>query len=493
MSDLADLWHRAPDSMRRAITELQALYGVPQAPGPGVVDVRSTGAKGDGVADDTAAIQAAISQAPDGGTVLFPFGNYRITRQLVVTGKRLTLMGQSGAVITEGAPITGVGVAAAMILVSGSAAAGSVVSRLECHGAETLAGFSGAVDRQLCFVRIEGAEAARVHDLVVRDKTYGILVSEAPDTTVTDVDVRGFVTTQTAPGKNYNAAVLVMGGSRVRIARVHARETGSVVIVGGSSSFGIISDCTGVLLKDNGIYVSIGTGWTVSGVKIDQLHGTGGSGIRMRGNGNSAIGCTVANTVGAGGISVTGTPADSTPGQAGCASMVVGNSLIRIDRFGILTDQGEGFYPRDCIIAQNSLTDCARSGSPYYPISVHGSGHRIIGNTVSQSGGDGLGFVGGVAGQPAEGILVSGNLWRGPAPLGVRIASAEGCVLSNNSFMGFSGPAIDLRLCRNTSVFGNTGGVINWDPAFRSQGGQCFGNSARVAGDVSALDPLSGR
>ena len=39
-------------------------------------DVRLYGAAGDGVTDDTAAIQAAISKAGTGGTVFFPEGIY---------------------------------------------------------------------------------------------------------------------------------------------------------------------------------------------------------------------------------------------------------------------------------------------------------------------------------------------------------------------------------------------------------------------------------
>jgi hypothetical protein len=62
------------------------------------VDVRTFGAVGDGIADDSAAIQRAIDAAPAGGTVFFPRGTYLADRAYVIT-KSLTLRGESGSVI----------------------------------------------------------------------------------------------------------------------------------------------------------------------------------------------------------------------------------------------------------------------------------------------------------------------------------------------------------------------------------------------------------
>ena len=50
--------------------------------------MRDTGARGDGAADDTAAIQKLLDAAKDGTTVYLPPGTYRITRTLTLLGPR---------------------------------------------------------------------------------------------------------------------------------------------------------------------------------------------------------------------------------------------------------------------------------------------------------------------------------------------------------------------------------------------------------------------
>jgi pectate lyase-like protein len=56
------------------------------APPPTVYDVATFGAQGDGTADDSNAIQAAIDAANSrgGGTIVFPAGTFRITRALTI-------------------------------------------------------------------------------------------------------------------------------------------------------------------------------------------------------------------------------------------------------------------------------------------------------------------------------------------------------------------------------------------------------------------------
>jgi hypothetical protein len=59
-----------------------------------IVSVKDFGAKGDGVTDDTMAIQAAINSFPAGdGTVFFPAGSYKVTDTITVAQNRVHLVG----------------------------------------------------------------------------------------------------------------------------------------------------------------------------------------------------------------------------------------------------------------------------------------------------------------------------------------------------------------------------------------------------------------
>jgi Pectate lyase superfamily protein len=61
----------------------------------GINNVKNFGAKGDGVTDDTVAVQAAFTAAgaANNTSVWFPAGNYLITSQIVITGTRIAMYG----------------------------------------------------------------------------------------------------------------------------------------------------------------------------------------------------------------------------------------------------------------------------------------------------------------------------------------------------------------------------------------------------------------
>lgn len=68
-----------------------------------VINVLDYGAIGNGIADDTAAITAAVTAASAGSTVYFPVGTYKVTSGITDGGKAIMFAGQSnGSVITGG-------------------------------------------------------------------------------------------------------------------------------------------------------------------------------------------------------------------------------------------------------------------------------------------------------------------------------------------------------------------------------------------------------
>jgi hypothetical protein len=62
------------------------------------VSVKDFGAVGDGVADDSAAIQDAVDSLASGGTLVFPFGTYKINTHIDITVGNITLLGNGSTI-----------------------------------------------------------------------------------------------------------------------------------------------------------------------------------------------------------------------------------------------------------------------------------------------------------------------------------------------------------------------------------------------------------
>ena len=62
------------------------------------VSVKDFGAVGNGIADDTAAIQAAFTSVPNGGTITFPFATYRITDSINIAASDISIIGNDSII-----------------------------------------------------------------------------------------------------------------------------------------------------------------------------------------------------------------------------------------------------------------------------------------------------------------------------------------------------------------------------------------------------------
>jgi len=74
-----------------------AAYRTVQSKLRDVVSVKDFGAVGDGVTDDTAAIQAAINASAGFRSVYFPSGTYKVTSQITIANDRVMLHGDGSA------------------------------------------------------------------------------------------------------------------------------------------------------------------------------------------------------------------------------------------------------------------------------------------------------------------------------------------------------------------------------------------------------------
>jgi len=63
-----------------------------------VVSVKDFGAVGDGVTDDSAAIQTAVNSLTNGGTLVFPFGTYKVNTSIEIQKSNVTIIGNNSSI-----------------------------------------------------------------------------------------------------------------------------------------------------------------------------------------------------------------------------------------------------------------------------------------------------------------------------------------------------------------------------------------------------------
>lgn len=164
-----------------------------------VVDVKNLGAVGDGVADDTAAIQAAIRLASraaidpidhaqgGGGTVFIPRGVYKVTAQLAWTADGITLAGEGAAASAIKVAITKDPTTTDAIKIGDGSGAGRRV-HLRDLSIFTDTNFGAGKVRD--FVHIDGSSWPKLTNVVMRNPgRYGLRIGGTLHGTVTNLRV----------------------------------------------------------------------------------------------------------------------------------------------------------------------------------------------------------------------------------------------------------------------------------------------------------------
>lgn len=349
-------------------------------------NVRDYGARGDGVSDDTAAIQAALAAASAGECVYLPNGTY---------------------------VVSGINLPASSITIAG-AGAGSVLKLKNAANASLLTNTAGITDITIRDLQIDGNNANQTSGL--GRGTNGILIFNAQRVSIVGVSIHDTYTNairlqKVTVGMVRGCILRNIGKAGVSASGIDA--TPSNVGEGNTDitiADNIVDTITGT---GNGIFVASEAGTSESrriviadnhvkgaadeaievlrclhfSVTGNVIASTGNIGIYCR---ESSRGSIAGNTISEGdvGISV------DTQGTTAITDVAISNNVIAnvtdesVNGAGIQLTTGSSVAITGCSIVGNRVTGCKRSG-----IKLAGAGIKkvaIAGNTSSGCDGSGI-------------------------------------------------------------------------------------------------------
>lgn len=313
------------------------------APAPGsstVVDVTTTGAKGDGSTDDTAAIQRAVTQAASSkGTVLIPDGTYMIDALTSVNvASNVTLKLSSGATL-KAFPNSSENYSVLQI-------SGSDVTIVGGTIAGERAQHSGSTGEWGMGINVDGASGTVIDSVTIKDMWGdGIyLANQASNTTICSV----------VADNNRRQGMSIVGADGVVVK---------------SSTF---KNTNGTEPK-SGIDIEPNSGTSVSNVDIENSTFTdnAGAGINIyAASGDVSLvtinGNVISGSGNNGGITLVNSSRDT----------ITNNTIHDTNNWGIFLDSTSS----QDVVTGNDIT--VTNGASGHGIDNHGSGNTVSGNTL---------------------------------------------------------------------------------------------------------------
>lgn len=403
--------------------------------------VTAHGAVGDGTADDTAAIQAAINAlSATGGTVFFPVGNYKITSALTIPVAGIQLLGAS----REWSVITQATLGAHIIDVGNKYHFGLMSLKLDYAGTPT----AGAR-----VISIDGGSYFSLRDFTIAKAMGGVHLANLSAGKMQDFDIRDYEETGIFFAGGLND--VFMDGFTIDAGNATRGTLGGIRMMDKAEA---VFASNGDIM--NGVY-SMTTDATVDGLGVRPAHNkfvnvyfdSSANGVDLRKSQNfDFIGCGFANRPGHGCV----------VGSTCRHIRFIGGSAIQNGENGVVVEAGAlhtsftGFTA-----AENSFSVPNRVGIYFQP------GVTDFSVTGCHLGGD-LG----IGGQQDHGVRVEG----GASDRYV----ITGNIVSGNLVSGVE----DGGTGKEKLVAGNFGDAVSdvWDPAAEW--------TPQVTGDADVYIPM---
>jgi hypothetical protein len=398
-------------------TLVDTLNANPPLSTRGLYDVSRYGAVGDGVVDDTPAIQAAVNAAviAGGGTVYLPAGTYRLSRQ----GVSASAAGGYAVRLATGVSLRGAGYGTVLRNTGMLGGASSVdnatwYSAIECpdgihdlviEGVRFVGDNSPFQDSSVWYQRqmdCVGVRGSACHDITVRhcwfQSQYGFTVhNEGVGERVHVVDCHSM---QCANGQNVNSNYSI----QARNTLVDAES------IEASGAHSILTD--NIVLRPSETGITLG-GFTSPGVIPGGVIGR-----------NQVIDSKAA------GIGI----ADGCDG-----TLVVNNAVVRSSKHAVIVAEGFAVQIKRVRVAGNYLLDCGKtSGGERCGVFMQNNpGGAVEGNLIDYSGTAGWDTQYGIIlGADCAGVRVSGNQIR--ATFKAISNQSAGVVLTDDNVLDWS-------------------------------------------------------
>lgn len=378
------------------------------------LDVRDYGALGDGLTDDTSAIQAAENAlAHTEATLYFPPGRYLVTATIDFSSS--TSIKGAGATIVEGSD------GLAQPLFRWTNAKNFALDGIRFSGCQEHSGFTGVVSDARCAIWLEGCANFTVSDVSIAGKGVGIALKSCIQGCIRRSRLVGIFDPIDyglggASGYNYASAIYIGTGAGgcadIAVQDCYMEHWGSAVANLANSHETRITRTQGNGLCDNGIYISSGHDCVISDCSIKDVLGDG---IKVRGGGHLVTRNHVED------VTVRGIAATTvTDGQYDYGTVVSQNTICRAGKIGIQLERGYATNPglKAWVVTGNHVIDCGQdAGSTNYGVGISigvAVGDGVVSHNVIK-GDHGYSLRGaiavtGAADHECEDVIISDNI-----------------------------------------------------------------------------------